>query len=158
MDEQSDDDDQLPIPTDDLVLAALVKAANTDAFEFGVTLYTSGGVVTGIAFAGRHWTETIASMLDSETDQSGLADAFRVIGQRFYPSDSEVEAGVETYVHPDQLPKFVHLRDARVVFAGGAMLPSGNDGTYMRINMDHVVGWTLGVLAPPGYSAPPPAT
>lgn len=66
-----------------------------------------------------------------------FADLFQDMGRTFFPSESEVEAGVAEDPNPDVAPRHLHLRNARAL-SPVAAIPG--DGCYLRLRLWDVSG------------------
>lgn len=141
------------MPEIDPILAAFVHAMNETAAQPGISVVVDGTWIAGTLIPPRMWMAENAALVRSQLGDQGsaLTVFFDYVGETFFPSESELEARGEDRPD-DQGPEHLHLRGARA-FVGDYRIPV--DGGYLRLRLDHVAGWTVGELGPPGQQPAP---
>jgi hypothetical protein len=130
-------------PAPDPFLAILVRTAEA-GMEFAVTLHVSGTLVSGVMISTARYCEEIADAFSTG------APGHKPIAAGFFELAAELpKPGVgEVSGFMDQLlpPEFIHLTKVRV-HAPGSMASQHPLMTW-RGRLDHVSGWSMGMLAP----------
>ncbi len=127
------------------MLAGFANIANQGQLpQLSLTLLVGGSWLTGELVGARRWFEGLATWLDAAGNDD-FGELFRILGAETYPSDSERDAA-GTAAPPDQLPYFLHLRNARLL-AAATPLPS--QGGWVRVRVDEVQAWLIGRLGTP---------
>ncbi|WP_442108213.1 gas vesicle accessory protein GvpU [Pseudomonas sp. NUPR-001] len=121
----------------DPILKMLVSLANSAGVETGITLHTSTGVISGMTISQKNYFEEIAN---------GFANAWPG-GPNEDIRTSFLSIGGAADEHDELTNEFIHLKDARVVSAGG-FLPSSGEGAYWRGKVESVTGFHLGSYKP----------
>lgn len=126
----------------DWFLQILVKMANQNGVEMGITLQVGGVLVSGQLVSGKKYFEGFAddfsgAMSDPEEAQ-GVRNAFAKFGSGYGKEEDESAPQFE--------PTFIHLKDARVFHPGGTAVP-GNRGVWWRGRLSEVAGFVLGSLS-----------
>lgn len=145
----------IPLPASgDHVLSALSNAFTSQGDDLPLTLLVGGTWITGVPCSPRAWYTQVAHVAD-EAGNTGIATVFLMTGRQAYPSQDEIEAGVAGESADGSTANFIHLRDARSVGPTGVVPSEG--GMLLKVRLESVDAWSLGVLGPPGYQPPPPA-
>ncbi len=125
-------------PKTDPVLAAFIRSIeNLADASIGVTLTTTGGVVSGELVSGTEWAKAYLEELEGTPAAPFLAETFEVLAKSLTPKDTKDEAG-------DGVPEFIHLTQARYLNANG-MVPQGDTRPW-RGRLDQVVAWSFGAM------------
>jgi hypothetical protein len=125
----------------DVLLSSYVRAVNDrrDTSDvIGVTLFMGGAVVTGSLVSVHAYFAALADEMGA--DDSPLAEMFRSTADEITPQadgDPDDDKGQ---------PRYVHLRDAKILLAGGNTIPD-NRGVAFRGRLDAIDGWIHGILA-----------
>lgn len=126
-------------PTQDFALEALVGAINAlGGAEVGITLHSSGLIVSGMLISGRSYFEKLIENLESSPDTG--AHAFAQLFSPFqdmYANNEVTDAQKGAALLPTG---YIHLRDARTFSPTGQSLP----GTLWRARLTEITGWSLG--------------
>lgn len=146
-------------PSIDPMLRVLVDVCNNAPLQVGVSVLLGGAWVSGTLISPRMFTTEMADEM-SRRDADVLRPFFDQAGRLWFPAEVETDKADADAARTDdedddddrKLPLHLHLRHARVFNGGSEPVPV--DGFYMRIRLEHVAAWTLGVLGPPGYKAP----
>ena len=110
----------------DAILLALIAAVEAEEpLEAAVTLLVSGFLVSGFVVS-----------YDKFMKQHPLTVEVLKI-----PNEPDPESPEPT----DNIPEFIHLRDARYFVPGGNPIP-GNTGIFVRIPLDSIHGFSFGLL------------
>jgi hypothetical protein len=125
-------------PDVDWYLQQMVKMANEQGVEMGVTLVVGGSVITGTMVSGATYFETFAEQFASGwTDEESKGTIQKALAQP-----------AQLYAHGknnDPLgASFIHLRDARIITPSEAM---PTQGMLWRGRLTEVSGFSLGTWA-----------
>jgi hypothetical protein len=131
----------LPLDVDlsdaDDMLQFLVMVAHQVDMEVGITLTTTGGVVTGILVGRNAWLDRWHKSVESDEDGAAMTGSLRQLFRLPDPEEGETDQA--------RRYEFIHLVDARHVVSGGRLVPSldAGEGFLWRGQLRHVVGWSL---------------
>ena len=139
----------------DPLLRAFVLTLNREAWQVDLTLLVGGTWVAGTMIPPRMFMQEVAELAGGQ-GASAFKDLFQDMGRTFFPSESEVEAGAAPDPSPDDAPRHLHLRNARIISAVGQPIPS--DGCYLRLRLRDVAGWVLGAPQTLGSEPPRPTS
>ena len=129
----------------DVVLSELVRLADEQGLEVGITVYIGGTVVSGMLVSGQEYLEASALRLQSaegppET-KAALDRFFRAQRDQQYAS-----SGAASTEGEDPPPVgYLHLRGARPFDAKGPYL---EEGVWWRGRIDRIDGFNFGVIRP----------
>ena len=129
----------------DVVLTELVRLADEQGLEVGITVYIGGTVVSGMLVSGQEFLEASALRLRSvegppET-KATLEHFFRSQRDQQYAS-----SGAASTEGEDVPPVgYLHLRGARPFDANGPYL---QEGVWWRGRIDQIDGFNFGVIRP----------
>jgi hypothetical protein len=130
----------------DYALAALVGVVNSlGSVEIGVTLYTGGGIVSGLLISGRSYFDRINQLLSDSRGEVAAAFGSGLFGRIAddYREKETANRDDAEERNPDDEPPvgFIHLRAATVHAPGvGQPIEQG----LWRGRMTAVSGWSLG--------------
>jgi len=110
-----------------------------DGFNFGITIYANGLTISGILISGLEYLD-------------GLKVPFEGFGEGTWASYihtdissmRDIEETLRDRADYAQELNFLHLKNARVFTPGKLGIPS--NGSYMRLKVDSIDGWSHGVL------------
>jgi len=150
-DEATSVPDQPPV---DFLLQAIVDLANTTGIEMGITLCVGGMVVSGVLISGKTYFEEIANdtlqssgPADQAEVRQGLSDYLGNLGKLIYGQTvNEEQAGNKGDQIMKRLPRYIHLRNAKVFHNSGQPMPE-NRGLWWRGRLSAVDGFSFGVLS-----------
>ncbi|MEN2427268.1 hypothetical protein AA0N74_14550 [Chromobacterium vaccinii] len=118
----------------DMYLRTLVGTVTGNSFEFPITLYVGGIVVTGFLASGHRFFDDLGEQF-----------------QRFFDSDvanALTKGAREPYLvekNTKELPlDHIHLREARMITPGQPPIPY--DGVWWRGRLASVNGFHMGIL------------
>lgn len=127
---------QLSAPPEDYLLQDLVELAEI-GLEFGVTLYVSGGIVTGVITGGKRFFGTFLDSIEQGTPDGAVKDALK---QRFAPYLDLYDGDPSDR----PAPRFIHPRDARTWTPDGSLGPPAPWRGQIRA----ISAFSLGVFGP----------
>lgn len=124
-------------------LVRMVNNAETD-FSFGITLFTSAGVVTGSLISRKKYFEKFGQSFKSGFDQSFPDTDWQYIADSFAAKGTEGDDLPEgdEYECP---PQFVHLDGASLLSGDGSLIMKS--GILWRGKLQAVTGFTLGTIS-----------
>ena len=117
-------------PLSDQSIRKLVKFSNDHGTEFGITLLLNSGVVSGTVISANAYFEQLIKDLELSLEQS--------------PPLAEVLHSMLPNNSGDNLPNFIHLKDAKI-YLGERTIPNGA-GVLWRGRISQVSGFTMGRL------------
>ncbi|MDQ0283740.1 hypothetical protein [Rhodococcoides fascians] len=134
-------------PGTDPSLAQLVEMINAvgEGATAGVTLTTSGAIVTGTIVSGRTYFEGLNSTLEAAGKDSNEwpGVTFAVFAQTY--RDREGGTRNADSAREDQPgPSYIHLNNAAIIPNGMSRIDLGS----WRGKLSSVDGWTLGLIQP----------
>ena len=124
-------------------LQLLVEDANDFGVELPITLFVAGAVVTGVLTSGKVYFDAFADRFAAGWPVEGRAElrASMASPGAVYPRLGPGEKS------PRKVPaRFIHLRDAQVVFPAGNQ-PTTGDGLLWRGRLSEVAAYSLGRMA-----------
>lgn len=126
----------------DLLLGLLINiASNNDGVGIGITLQTSGMLVSGILTGGMQYFREFAKIFSAgftgTTNQTSIESELASLGEIYNDNTNNIMDGPQS--------QFVHLKDARFFSGSGAPIP-GNSGVLWRGKISSVGGFFLGTL------------
>jgi hypothetical protein len=122
----------------DWLLALFVRIANASKGNFGLTLWTSGAIVSGTLVGVAEYLDGVASDFDEATGAEVLGAPFRELSK-----DARQQLEAE---EAESIPvAFIHLKDARTYSPGGEPIPA-NRGVWWRARLESVDAWCFGEL------------
>jgi hypothetical protein len=138
----------------DVVLEELVRLADEDGLEVGITVYIGGTLISGVLTSGRQWFDAVGTRMQSargpEETKGALMHFFRAQRNQAFPSSGEADAdGKET-----PPVGFIHLREARPFDAEGPYL---REGVLWRGRLDRIDGFNFGLVNDSGPRHPRPS-
>jgi hypothetical protein len=139
-------------PYIDPLLRAFVLTLNREAWQVDLTLLVGGTWVAGTMIPPRMFMQEVADFAAAQGAEP-FRDLFQDMGRRFFPSESEVDAGAAEGRAADDAPRHLHLRNARTLAPTG---PIPADGCYLRLRLWDVSGWVLGSPQLPDVDPPGP--
>ncbi|QTI69187.1 hypothetical protein [Gordonia polyisoprenivorans] len=125
--------------------------ANQARAGFGITLFTAAGTIAGTIIAGETFFEGLAALQRGGIQDSADATTREVtesMARMNFDSpanryrelrENSDEEDDEAALNREELTSYIHLQDA-VVFQGHTR----HDAGFMRVQLSHVVAWTLG--------------
>ena len=129
----------------DVLLSELVRLADDQGLEVGITVYIGGTVISGMLVSGQEFLEASALRLQSvegppET-KATLEHFFRSQRDQQYASSGAASTEGE------DVPSvgYLHLRGARPFDAKGPYL---EEGVWWRGRIDQIDGFNFGVIRP----------
>lgn len=124
----------------DHVLQYLVHLANL-GFEIGITLSTNAGIITGTLIGGAAYFDQLEQSFTEHLNEEVKAPVKMVFELWRQPYKEQPEGDVDDH---DDLPLFIHLKDAKTVSAG-RYVPA--QGALWRGKITEVIGFSFGALA-----------
>ena len=122
-------------------LVRMVNNAETD-FNFGITLFTTAGVLTGQLISKKKYFRLFGESFKGglhqafpDADWQNIADSYAAIGTE---GDDLPEGKYECP------PQFIHLEGARLLGGDGGLIIKG--GMLWRGKLQSVSGFTLGLI------------
>ncbi|MCX2756601.1 MULTISPECIES: hypothetical protein [unclassified Gordonia (in: high G+C Gram-positive bacteria)] len=135
----------------DIHLQGFAALANRARAGFGITLFTAAGTIAGTVIAAEDFFFALAE-LQREGTQDIEDEGLRKVAESMtrtnfeFPAErmreareNDDESDDAAIINQEQLTSFIHLQDA-VIFHG----PTRHDVGFMRVQLSHVVAWTLG--------------
>jgi hypothetical protein len=109
-------------------VGTMVEVSNsTEGFQAGITLSVKGMLISGILISRKDFILS-------------------------HPTLESVEAGYISALKEQNLPEFqpsrffIHLRDAKIFAPGQPPIPSDGKGTFWRVRIESVDGFSLGTI------------
>jgi hypothetical protein len=126
----------------DFLLGLLINIASSkDGVSIGITLQTSGMLVSGILTGGKQYFREFAKIFPAgfadTTSQTSIETELASLGEVYNDNTNKIMDGPQS--------QFVHLKDARFFSGSGAPIP-GNSGVLWRCKISSVGGFFLGTL------------
>jgi hypothetical protein len=122
----------------DWFLQQFVARANHEGLELGITLQTGGFLVSGILISGHAYLEQISALLLDAFVDEGVKQHYR--DAMSYLAEHMKSKNAEDI---DLSPAFIHLREAKLIQAGGPSIPR-NQPVLWRGRISEVSGFFLG--------------
>ncbi|MFI5534735.1 hypothetical protein ACIA8O_40000 [Kitasatospora sp. NPDC051853] len=129
----------------DPVLGVFANTIEELDYGIGVTLTTTGGVVTGQLVSGRAWAKAYTERIGLEPESPAtevLGHVFKGLQETLSPA-TNADTDAEEEQENSNYPSFIHLTEARYLSAGN-LVPQGNDTVPWRGRLDQVVAWSVG--------------
>ena len=124
----------------DGLLEMFVNLANNASLEIGITLQVGGIIVSGILISGKKYFQGLACELRANASINLAAEAIQ----------NAMNDMSTAYVLSDNSemlePKFIHLREARILLSSPSNFSSDIRVAYWRGKLDCVEGFVLGEL------------
>lgn len=127
----------------DWLLRVLVNLANKKV-EIGITLHVGGLLVSGMVAPGAAYLEAISKDLTDGFRRS-LPGADFNLGDVIAPAKELYANADETSVF-ENVPGYIHIRNARIYGPGGGNPIPGNRGMWWRGRISEISGFSLGEL------------
>ena len=121
----------------DWLLQGLVDATNNSDMRLSVTLEANGLLVSGKLVSAKDYVAGVVTELN-EVGAANVAQLFKTIADLAY-SDEQIAARAQ------ELPTFIHLKDARYFHQSGSALPA-NKPVFWRGRLTEISGFFLGQL------------
>lgn len=121
----------------DPFLLSLVSIVHSQPLTFGVTLTTTGGVVSGTLISTKEYFDRFSQAFANAWPggpNEDIRSSFSKWGDQRGNEFSSAEDGHDP---------FIHLMNARFVDGAGAV-PTGDQGILWRGKLEDVVGFSLG--------------
>ena len=141
----------------DVALRLFVKVMSEIGAQLGLSVLVGGSWVCGTLISPRMWTEELSLTITrlTRSNGEGVETFFKEMGRLYFPGESEQEVSNHSDGSDDEdLPRFIHLRGARVWTAGVAT-PDSWEHSYLRLAIGSVEGWTVGELGLPSLIPKP---
>ncbi|EME0092073.1 MULTISPECIES: gas vesicle accessory protein GvpU [Vibrio harveyi group] len=115
----------------DWFLADLVATCNSMGSSYGITLFSSGLIITGQLISGKEYFELLSDLLSN--DDNPPENMF-VQEKSHYENQNLAEKTV-----------YIHLKNAKAMHSDGKAIP--NNGCLWRGQLSHISGFCFGILA-----------
>ena len=154
MEDESRDEPLDPRKSDTFLLS-LIRLVNANDEEgpgitFPMSLLVGGTIVTGVLVSVQEYFDNFGTEIEQgfkfpSMEPEAAARSSKMIGDAFRQWAEDAREAQKK--DPDYLPRYIHLRDARILFPD-KLIPE-NRAIWWRGKVDVVDGFVLGTFGPP---------